>query len=53
MEADAAFIIAMMGQILDVIAIDAFAFWEDMAYNCAPLISPAMARQYLLPATGG
>ena len=49
MDADAEFIIAMMGQILDVIEIDAFGFWEDMAYNHAPLISPDMARRYMLP----
>mgnify|MGYP002622875774 FL=1 len=49
MDANADFIIAMMSQILDVIDIDAFGFWEDMAYNHAPLISPAMARKYMLP----
>ncbi|MBI4024578.1 MAG: hypothetical protein HY360_06325 [Verrucomicrobia bacterium] len=49
MDANADFIIAMMSQILDVIAIDAFGFWEDMAYNHAPLVSPAMARKYMLP----
>ncbi len=49
MEANAAFIIAMMNQILDVIPIDAFAFWEDMAYNHAPLISPDMVRRHMLP----
>jgi uroporphyrinogen decarboxylase len=49
MEADADFIIAMMGQILDVVAIDAFAFWEDMAFKTAPLLSPALARRHMLP----
>ena len=49
MEANADFIIAMMDQILDVIDIDAFAFWEDMAYNHGPLISPGMVRKYMLP----
>jgi uroporphyrinogen decarboxylase len=49
MEANADFIIAMMSQILDVIQIDAFGFWEDMAYNHAPLISPEMVRRYMLP----
>ena len=48
-EADADFIIAMMTQILEVVSIDAFAFWEDMAYHTAPLISPEMARKYMLP----
>ena len=49
MDANADFIIAMMGQILDVVAIDAFGFWEDMAYKTAPLISPRLVRQYMLP----
>ncbi len=49
MDADADFIIAMMGQILDVVTVDAFAYWEDMAYNTAPLLSPEMARRYMLP----
>ena len=48
-EADADFIIAMMGQILDVVNVDAFWMFEDMAYNHAPLISPALVRQYMLP----
>jgi hypothetical protein len=49
MDADADFIIAMMEQILDVIEVDAFAFWEDMAYKAGPLLSPRQARQYMLP----
>jgi uroporphyrinogen decarboxylase len=49
MEANADFIIAIMAQVLDVIDIDAFGFWEDMAYNHAPLISPDMVRRYMLP----
>lgn len=49
MDANADFIMAVMDQILDVIAIDAFGFWEDMAYNHAPLISPEMVRKYMLP----
>ena len=32
-----------------MIEVDAFGFWEDMAYNHAPLISPAMVRRYMLP----
>jgi len=49
MDANADFIIAMMEQILEVIVPDAFIFWEDMAYNKAPLISPRMVRKYMLP----
>ncbi|MBM4039496.1 MAG: hypothetical protein FJ290_13370 [Planctomycetes bacterium] len=49
MDADADFIIALMGHILDVAVPDAFGLWEDMAYNHAPLISPAMVRRFMLP----
>jgi len=49
MDADADFMIAMMEQILEVVVPDVFAFWEDMAYNKAPLISPRMVRKYMLP----
>ena len=49
MDADADFIIAMMSQILDVVTVDAFLFWEDMAYKTAPLISPDHVRRYMLP----
>jgi uroporphyrinogen decarboxylase len=43
------FIIKILGQILTVVEIDAFAMWEDMAYNHAPLISPDMVRTYMVP----
>ncbi len=49
MDAEADFIIAMMSQILEVVTIDAFAFWEDMAYKTGPLISPDLTRRYMLP----
>ena len=49
MDANADLIVAIMGQVLDVIDIDAFGFWEDMAYNHAPLISPDMVRRYMFP----
>lgn len=49
MDADADFIIAIMAQVLEVVAIDAFALWEDMAYKTGPLISPGMVRRYMLP----
>jgi uroporphyrinogen-III decarboxylase len=49
MDANADLIIAVMSQVLDVVAVDAFGFWEDMAYNHGPLISPDMARRYMLP----
>ncbi len=49
LDANADFLIALTGRILDVVEIDAFVFWEDMAYKTGPLISPAMARRYMLP----
>lgn len=49
MEANADFILAVMRQVLDVVVVDAFGFWEDMAYNHAPLLSPELARRYMLP----
>lgn len=49
MDANADFIIAMMSQILDVIDIDAFSFWEDMGFKTAPLLSPGHARRHMLP----
>ena len=49
MDAEADFIIAMMGQVLDVIGVDAFGFWEDMAYKTGPLLGPELARRYMLP----
>lgn len=49
MDANADFLIAMLEQILDAAPIDAFAFWEDMAYRSGPLLSPKLARRYMLP----
>jgi uroporphyrinogen decarboxylase len=49
MEADADFLMGMLSQMLEETDIDVFAFWEDMAYHTAPLISPQLARQFMLP----
>jgi uroporphyrinogen decarboxylase len=49
MEANADFIIEVIGEILNHTDIDVFGFWEDMAYKTAPLISPAMTRKFMLP----
>ena len=49
MDATADFIIAMLGQILDITDIDCYGFWEDMAYKTGPLLGPAQARKYMLP----
>jgi uroporphyrinogen decarboxylase len=42
MDAVADFIIAMMGKLLEHTDVDAYGFWEDMAYNHAPLVDPAI-----------
>ncbi len=47
MDRDAEFLIAMMSQILDVVEVDAFWFWEDMAYKTGPLVSPEMVQKYM------
>jgi hypothetical protein len=49
MATTADFIIAMMDRILDHTDVDVYGFWEDMAYKTGPLISPEMARRYMLP----
>ena len=42
-------IIAIAERMLEDVEIDMFAFWEDMAYNAGPLISPGMFRKLALP----
>jgi len=49
LDADADFLIAVLGQMLEETGIDVFGFWEDMCYNAGPLISPAMVREFMLP----
>jgi uroporphyrinogen decarboxylase len=36
--------------VLENLDVDAFIMWEDMCYNTGPLISPAMFREFMLPA---
>jgi hypothetical protein len=49
MDADADFLIAMLGQMLEETTIDVFGFWEDMAYKAGPLIGPEMVRKFMVP----
>ena len=49
LDADAEFLIQMLAQMLEETDIDVFGFWEDMAYHTAPLISPQLARKFMLP----
>jgi uroporphyrinogen decarboxylase len=49
MDADADYLIRMMGQILDHTDVDVFGFWEDMAYKTGPLVGPNLVRKYMLP----
>jgi uroporphyrinogen decarboxylase len=49
LEAHADFLIGMLSRILEETDIDVFGFWEDMCYNSGPLLSPALARKFMLP----
>ncbi len=49
MDANADFMIEMMDQILTYTDVDVFGFWEDMAYKGGPLLTPRLARRYMLP----
>jgi Uroporphyrinogen decarboxylase (URO-D) len=49
LEAHGDFLIGMLSQILEETTIDVFGFWEDMCYNAGPLLSPALARKFMLP----
>jgi len=49
MDATADLIIAVMDGVLAHTTVDAFGFWEDMAYTAGPLIGPDMARRFMLP----
>jgi hypothetical protein len=49
MDANADFIIAIMGKILECTDIDVYGFWEDMAFKTGPLLGPELARKYMLP----
>jgi uroporphyrinogen decarboxylase len=44
------FWIALYDQVLDWVNVDAALIWEDMCYKSGPLISPAMFREFILPA---
>jgi uroporphyrinogen decarboxylase len=49
MDADAEFMIRVMDQVLDCTDVDVFGFWEDMGFKTGTLLSPTMARRYMLP----
>ena len=44
------FWIALYDQALEHVTVDCVHFWEDMAYKSGPLISPAMFREFMMPA---
>jgi hypothetical protein len=44
------FYVALFDQVLNQVDADFALFWEDMAYKTGPLISPAMFREFMLPA---
>ncbi len=42
-------IIAILKKVLDDIDLDAFGFWEDMAYRNGPLISIELFKEFMVP----
>jgi len=42
-------LLAILGRILDDVDLDAFAFWEDMAYKNGPLLAPDMFKEFMIP----
>ncbi len=42
-------LLAILGKVLKSVQLDAFGFWEDMAYRNGPLISPSMFREFMVP----
>lgn len=42
-------IIKTMKQVLNVVHVDIFILWEDMAYHSGPLISPSLVRSFMFP----
>jgi len=44
------FWIELWGQALSQVKVDCAHFWEDIAYRSGPLISPAMFREFMMPA---
>jgi hypothetical protein len=44
------FWIALYDRVLHEVQVDVGQIWEDMSYNHGPLISPAMVREFMLPA---
>lgn len=44
------YVAGLLGRVLRCVTPDVVHLSEDMAYKCYPMISPAMAREFLLPA---
>jgi len=41
--------LALLERVLDDVEIDAFGFWEDMAYKNGPLLAPEMFEKFMVP----
>jgi len=41
--------LAILERVLDDVEIDAFGFWEDMAYKNGPLLSPEKFEEFMVP----
>lgn len=44
------FYMEVYAPVLEKLDIDVFTMWEDMCFNTGPLISPALFREFMLPA---
>jgi hypothetical protein len=49
MDDRAELLLEILAKVLDDAEVDFFVFWEDMACNTGPLISPEMFRKFLVP----
>jgi uroporphyrinogen-III decarboxylase len=41
--------LAILERVLEDVELDAFGFWEDMAYKTGPLLAPDMFKEFMLP----
>ncbi len=42
-------ILALLKKVLNDVELDAFGFWEDMAYRNGPMIAPDLFKEFMLP----
>lgn len=49
MDVELELVMGIIKKVLSDTTIDAFIFWEDMAYNKGPLLSPSMFKKFIVP----